>query len=102
MLFVAVCTQEEFLRPFCRHVGRAPAREGVVTVTDVPPGRYAVQAVHDENGNGQFDRRGLWPLEGMGFSRDAPMRMGPPRFEDAAFDLTEAGAVLRLTMRYFQ
>jgi uncharacterized protein (DUF2141 family) len=102
MLFVAVCAEDEFLQPFCRHVGRAPASEGVVTVADVPPGTYAVQAVHDENGNEQLDRPGFLPLEGLGFSRDAPMRMGPPRFADAAFDLAEPGAVVRLTMRYFQ
>jgi uncharacterized protein (DUF2141 family) len=38
----------------------------------------------------------------MGFSRDAPMRFGPPRWDDAKFDLTESGATVPLTMRYFQ
>ncbi|NAZ37634.1 DUF2141 domain-containing protein [Rubellimicrobium sp. CFH 75288] len=101
-IFVAVCTEAEFLRPFCAHVGEAPAAAGVVTVTGIPPGTYAVQVVHDENGNRQLDRPGFLPLEGLGFSRDAPMRMGPPRWEDAAFDLPSEGAVVRLTMRYFQ
>jgi uncharacterized protein (DUF2141 family) len=102
LVFVAVCTEDEFLRPVCTHVGRAPASEGVVTVTGVPPGTYAVQAVHDENGNERLDRLGFLPIEGMGFSRDAPMRRGPPRWGEAAFDLPEPGAVVRLTMRYFQ
>lgn len=103
-VFVAVCAEDEFLEPACGHFGSAPATEGTVTVTvpGVPPGTYAVQAVHDENGNQTLDRPGFLPTEGMGFSRDAPMRMGPPRWRDARFDLAEPGATVPLTMRYFQ
>jgi uncharacterized protein (DUF2141 family) len=36
----------------------------------------------------------------MGFSRDAPMRMGPPRFEDAAFPIAPAGAAIAFRLRY--
>jgi uncharacterized protein (DUF2141 family) len=101
-IYVAVCTEDEFLQPACAHTGRAPAGEGAVTVADVPPGTYAVQVVHDENDNQTLDRPGFLPTEGMGFSRDAPMRWGPPRWADAAFDLAEPGATVPLTMRYFQ
>lgn len=101
-VYAAVCTEPEFLEPACSHFGSAPAGEGVVTVTGVPPGTYAVQVVHDENDNRTLDRPGFLPTEGMGFSRDPPMRFGPPRWEDARFDLTEAGATVPLTMRYFQ
>jgi uncharacterized protein (DUF2141 family) len=101
-VYAAVCTEEEFLEPACSWFGSAPASEGTVTVTGVPPGTYAVQVVHDENNNQELDRPGFLPTEGMGFSRDAPMRMGPPRWDDARFELTEAGATVPLTMRYFQ
>ncbi len=101
-VYAAVCTEEEFLEPACSWFGSAPASEGTVTVTGVPPGTYAVQVVHDENNNQELDRPGFLPTEGMGFSRDAPMRMGPPRWNDARFELTEAGATVPLTMRYFQ
>ena len=30
-----------------------------LTFRDVPPGRYAVALLHDENGNGQADRAGM-------------------------------------------
>jgi uncharacterized protein (DUF2141 family) len=101
-VYVAVCSEDEFLQPACTHFGSAPAGTGVVTVADVPPGTYAVQVVHDENDNRTLDRPGFLPTEGMGFSRDAPMRFGPPRWADAAFELAEPGATVRLTMRYFQ
>jgi uncharacterized protein (DUF2141 family) len=101
-VYAAVCTQREFLNPTCAHFGRAPATAGVVTIDGVPPGTYAVQVIHDENDNQTLDRPGFLPTEGMAFSRDAPMRFGPPDWDDAKFDLTEAGATVPLTMRYFQ
>ena len=101
-VLVTVCTEDQFLQPLCSYVGQASAEDGVVTVADVAPGTYAVQAVHDENDNRALDRPGFLPTEGVGFSRDAPLRFGPPRFRDAAFDLTDANATVILTMRYFQ
>ncbi len=101
-VYAAVCTEDQFLQPACTYFGRAPAASGVVEVTGVPPGTYAVQVIHDENDNQTLDRPGFLPTEGMGFSRDAPMRFGPPRWDDARFDLSEAGATVPLTMRYFQ
>lgn len=87
-VLVALCTRADFLRPHCAWAASAPAVVGTVTlrIDGVPPGVYAAQAFHDENSNGILDRSFLGlPEEGMGFSRDAPMRMGPPRFADAAF-----------------
>jgi uncharacterized protein (DUF2141 family) len=101
-VYAAVCTEDQFLQPACTYFGSAPAGSGVVMVPGVPPGTYAVQVVHDENDNKTLDRPGFLPTEGMGFSRDAPMRFGPPRWTDAAFALDEPGATVRLTMRYFQ
>jgi uncharacterized protein (DUF2141 family) len=103
-VLVAVCDRATFLQPSCAYHGRAPARPGavVVLVTGVPPGTYAVQAYHDENDNGRLDRSffGL-PTEGMGFSRDAPMRFGPPDFADAAVVVPAVGGALSLALRYF-
>ncbi len=98
-LRVAVCPENLFTRPECPHVASAPAGTGMVTVTAVPVGVYAVQAFHDENGNGELDRHGWRPAEGLAFSNDAPMRRGPPRFSEAAIEVRESGA-LRLNMRY--
>ncbi len=103
-VLVAVCTADDFLSAHCRHNARAKAHAGAadVLVGDVPPGQYALQAFHDENDNSELDRNFIgMPREGMAFSRDAPMRMGPPRFSDAAVEIGESGASLTMSMRYF-
>lgn len=72
----------------------------VLEFDDVAPGTYAVALLHDENGNGRVDRMLMIPREGFGFSRDAPVRMGPPHFADAAFALGPATARQTIRMRY--
>ena len=42
----------------------------------------------------------LMPREGYGFSRDAPVRMGPPSFEQAAFEVGPARVSQTIRMRY--
>ena len=103
-VLVALCSKAEFLRPHCAWRGRAQAHTGTVTVTidAVPPGLYAAQAFHDENGDGLLNRNLLGlPKEAMGFSRDAPMRLGPPRFADAAFAVGGDVTRVTFTLKYF-
>lgn len=77
---------------------------GSVTLTfrDVKPGRYAIALLHDENRNGRADRAAMMiPKEGFGFSRDAKVRFGPPRFGEAAFEVAPgASEKLLIRMRY--
>jgi uncharacterized protein (DUF2141 family) len=77
------------------------AGEVVLDFERVAPGRYAIALLHDENGNGRADKTlGMIPKEGFGFSRDAPVRMGPPRFADAAFEVNTAPVRQTVRMRY--
>ena len=104
MVRVAVCSEAEFLKPTCVHTGHAPARAGevVVHVANVPPGRWAAQAFHDENGSGVIERSLLGlPSKGLGFSNDARMMFGPPSFKSAAFELSAAGGRIQFSLRYF-
>ncbi|MBK3867107.1 DUF2141 domain-containing protein [Pseudomonas stutzeri] len=82
---------------------KAKARKGAMTLvfSELPPGRYAVLAYHDENGNGELDRRfGMIPTEGYGLSND-PKVMGPPAFEDSAFEVSaDTPARITLQMHY--
>jgi uncharacterized protein (DUF2141 family) len=66
----------------------------------VPAGHYAVSLIHDENGNGKLDTRLFIPREGFGFSRDAPVVMGPPKFDRAAFAVEGSDVRLAIRMRY--
>ena len=100
---VAVCSQAQFLGEHCEHVGRAPAQPGSVTVRveGVPPGTWAVQAFHDDNGDGKLTRNFLGlPTKGLGFSNDARFHFGPPRWNDAAFRLGPDGGVVHVPLRY--
>ena len=73
----------------------------VLEFTRVRPGRYAIALLHDENGNGKADRAlGMMPKEGFGFSRDAPVRLGPPSFGSAAFEIDGSATRQTIRMRY--
>ena len=78
---------------------RAAAGAKVVFVfSNLPPGRYAVSAYHDENGNSQLDRSLIgMPTERYGMSRDARGTIGPPTFDAAAFDL-KGDATIRIQL----
>ncbi|MEP7222331.1 MAG: DUF2141 domain-containing protein [Novosphingobium sp.] len=90
------CTRD----PAARHL-IMPAAEGMtLDFGPVPPGVYAVSLLHDENGNGKADMMLMIPREGFGFSRDAPVRFGPPSFKDAAFTVAAQPVQQTIRMRY--
>lgn len=78
------------------------AAEGVkISFPGVAPGRYAIALLHDANNNGKADRSlFMIPTEGFGFSRDAKVRLGPPAFEAAAFEVTGKPLSQTIRMRY--
>lgn len=83
-------------------VKTAPAAAGAVRVRfdGLAPGRYAIMAYHDEDGNGRLNLRfGMFPAEGYGLSNN-PKVMGPPAFDDSAFALPVPDGGLRIEMRY--
>ena len=93
--------------PDCRddpasHQLTVNAAAGLVLNFDhVQPGTYAVALLHDENGNGRADRvLSMIPREGFGFSRDAPVRMGPPGFDEASFEVGDVPVRQTIRMRY--
>jgi uncharacterized protein (DUF2141 family) len=104
----ACMTTREDIFPKCikdpgAHRAVVPAAGKVeIRFTGVKPGNYAIALLHDENDNGKADRAaGMMPKEGYGFSRDAPVRMAPPKFKDAVFVMGEASQRLTIKMRYF-
>ena len=103
----ACMTKDPGRFPKCRgvpgaHSAVVPAGEvATLTFDGVQPGRYAIALLHDENANGKADRAiSMIPREGFGFSRDAKVRMGPPKFEAAAFDVSHGTVHHTIRMRY--
>lgn len=99
-----VCSQANFLQPHCRYSAKAAAGNGgavVVLVRGVPPGTYAVQVFHDVDDSGKVTRNlfGI-PTEGVGFSRDAPIRFAPPRFADAQITVSGALVATDITLKF--
>lgn len=79
----------------------APAHDAIeLRFDDVQPGTYAIALMHDENGNGKIDKTLILPREGFGFSRDAAVKMGPPSFSAAAFDVGAQPVHQVIKMRY--
>ncbi|SHN63965.1 DUF2141 domain-containing protein [Erythrobacter sanguineus] len=104
----ACMTTREDIFPKCikdpgSHRTVVPAGDKIeIRFTGVKPGNYAIALLHDENDNGKADRAmGMMPKEGYGFSRDAPVRMAPPKFRDAVFAQDEGTNRLTIRMRYF-
>jgi uncharacterized protein (DUF2141 family) len=81
-----------------RHVLAAGA--STIALDGLKPGRYAVIAYHDEDGNGELNRfLGMIPQEGWGLSNN-PKVSGKPAFKDAAVTLPESGSALTLKLNY--
>lgn len=104
----ACMTTREDIFPKCikdpgAHRTVVPAGDKVeIRFTGVKPGDYAIALLHDENNNGKADRAmGMMPKEGYGFSRDAPVKMAPPKFGDAVFKQGETTSRITIKMRYF-
>lgn len=80
------------------------ATTATVTFPHVRVGQsYAIQVVHDANGNGKLDMR--WfpfpkPREGAGVSNNDMGSMGPPSFDKALFPVAADPAALTIRMRY--
>jgi uncharacterized protein (DUF2141 family) len=89
-----VCTEAQWLK-VCPLDANAPAKAGttVVTIPNVPPGKYGVIASHDKNRNGKTDQNFIgMPTEDVGFSNDALKGLSKPKFAVAAFDQPATGS----------
>lgn len=82
-------SEDKFYRAMVSEV--ATGDRLVMTVPDLPPGKYAVSAFADSNKNGKLDKNGLgMPTEIYGNSNDARGMFGPPEFSKAEFELGES------------
>ena len=65
-------------------------KEATVTFEDLPDGVYAISCYHDEDNNGELNMfMGMIPSEPYGTSNNARGFFGPPKWEDAKFELKD-------------
>ncbi len=59
-----------------------------VTFKNLPPGKYAVNILHDEDEDGKIKKGLALPKEGIGFSNYTSIGMfNKPKFSEASFEL---------------
>ncbi|WP_439130619.1 DUF2141 domain-containing protein [Polaribacter sp.] len=83
--------KENFLnKQFRGGLSKIENNAAVVVFKNLPKGEYAVSFVHDENDNKKMDTNFLGiPKEDYGCSNNATGFMGPPKYDDAKFQLSE-------------
>lgn len=84
-------TEKSFLKkPFKSDIIKIKNKKSIVIFKNIPKGTYAVSFVHDENNNKKMDTNFIGiPKEDFGCSNNATGFMGPPKYKDAKFQLTE-------------
>ena len=82
--------KETFLKKhFKGDVVKIKDKKSLVIFKDLPKGEYAVSFIHDENNNNKMDTNFMKiPKEDYGCSNNARGFMGPPKYNDAKFQLT--------------
>ena len=62
-------------------------------IDDLEESNYAIAIFHDKNSNNEFDTFFSIPKEKFGFSKNARVFLGPPKFEDASFFVGQSSTV---------
>lgn len=104
--FLVCVTRQAAYFPDCRGdpEGRhftVPVTSDAIALGQLAPGSYAIAIIHDENGNGKLDTFAGIPREGVGFSRNPPIRFGAPSFKSAQFPMAGAAVRQGIKVKYF-
>lgn len=71
------------------HGGFAIHDEQATEEFELPPGKYGIAVIHDENENQKLDRNFLGiPKEGFGFANNPRVLLSPPSFQTASTEVT--------------
>jgi len=77
-------------KPFKGNTLKIENNTATVNIKNLPMGEYAISYVHDENNNKKLDTNIIGiPSEDYGCSNNARGFMGPPKYDDAKFMLSE-------------
>ena len=100
---LALCKGEAEYKDVDRCMGRSVAAEGatvLIEFNDLPPGEYAIKALHDLNSNGRMDMNFLGiPQEPYAFSNDPKVMFAEPSFSETSFKVAAGRSKIRITMK---
>ena len=85
-----------------KKVGIADALDGdlVRTELQLPLGDYALSVFYDSDGDGELDTNFIgMPKEPIAMSNNAVGKFGPPKYEDAVFNLGPEPMIQHITMQ---
>jgi uncharacterized protein (DUF2141 family) len=86
--------------PFMSISSEISNKETKVTFADVPDGIYAISSYHDEDEDGALNMLlGMIPSESYACSNGARGFFGPPKWEDAMFEVKD-GETRKMDIRY--
>ncbi len=72
----------------------------IISFNGLPPGTYAIAAVHDENSNDVMDTDWLGlPKESYGVSNNVTSTLAPPKFDEAKFNFTGSRDTVQIEMK---
>ncbi len=80
---------------------RVRSAKATCSFEQIPPGRYALAVIHDENRDGKLATNWMGlPKEGYGFSNDAKGTLGAPSFEATSFSYNGRSLQMTITLQY--
>ncbi|MFC5045071.1 DUF2141 domain-containing protein [Aquimarina hainanensis] len=97
---IGLCDKKkDFLKKFIK--GKSiKAQKGSMTVSfeEIPKGTYAISLIHDEDDNGKLNTFLMIPSEPYGTSNNAKGNFGPPKWQDAKFDIIDKDIKLSIDL----
>lgn len=80
---------EDYKKHYRRLTAKITNGKSTVTFENLPVGRYAVNILHDEDGDGKINKGIILPKEGIGFSNFQSLKItNRPTFNKAAFNFS--------------
>lgn len=96
-VYIGLCNNKDaFLKIIYKGlVAKISNNTSVAVFKDLPVGEYAVTIFHDENNNEKLDTNFMGiPIEDYGASNNAKGFMGPPKYNDAKFNLQKNKTII--------
>lgn len=89
---------EKAVKTKCVEITATPLQ---ITFDNLEYGNYAIAVLHDANKDNKINTNFLGiPSEGFGFSKNPPLRMGAPEFNETAFPFIGGSANIQIKLNY--